>query len=308
LSTHSPADLQAATARLIDLIMDIESPGWRVYDSMRTAAKNNPQLMAGMFSVASFQKTADQRAALQAMTVEDLQLRHASAKAEKARKEEAARFYNLPKAMANYAYWLSLDFWTQDEAVALLLGRNPEVVTWNAVNDLLHPPKKVFGRAPVSTPFLQLFERLRHAAQRSEVMTASPNLKPRAVAQWGQRMLGAKLPKQLQALLDAPVTAAPAIADTQQQPTAGTMDKPPSEPVLVRRKALTAMVNVWPTVESDLRHAGENGLQAAAKASQHGMWKEKEALEWARQNAKRTDTAPAPNTPAYRSSVFHQTK
>lgn len=42
--------------------------------------------------------------------------------------KEIFLFFNQPSAMADYEYWLDLDFWTADEAAALSIGRDPTVV------------------------------------------------------------------------------------------------------------------------------------------------------------------------------------
>jgi hypothetical protein len=286
LSTHSPSDHDAVKARLIDSIMDIESPWWRIHDAIIKAVPSTAQALNQTPTTAEARKIAAHRATLQAMDMDSLQQRHGTVKKEKERRDEAGRFYNQAKAMADYAYWLSLDFWTQDEAIALLLGRNPEIVTWDAVDKTMRPPKRFMGPVAVSTPFLQLFERLRHAAQRSEAMTASPKLKPEDVARWGNSKLGERLPKQLQALLTNEAQAGRALpeAAATNEHSAATQD----EPVLVKRKALTNRADLWPTVESDLRNSATNGLGEAAKADEYGMWKESEALEWARRRGKLT--------------------
>jgi len=46
---------------------------------------------------------------------------------------------------------------------------------------------------------------------------------------------------------------------------------------------------MWSSIESDLRHANENGLGEVAKAPGHGYWLEDKALVWARQNGKLKD-------------------
>lgn len=45
-------------------------------------------------------------------------------------REENERFYNLKSADADYAHWSKAAHWTIDEATALSLGKEPEVVTW----------------------------------------------------------------------------------------------------------------------------------------------------------------------------------
>ncbi len=44
--------------------------------------------------------------------------------------EEQQRFYNQPNAKADYAYWAKMSFWTVEEGVSLLLGKNPRKVSW----------------------------------------------------------------------------------------------------------------------------------------------------------------------------------
>jgi hypothetical protein len=55
------------------------------------------------------------------------------AKAAKRQKQadakEAARFYNQASASADFDFWTKHEYWTFEEALALLLGKNPEVVT-----------------------------------------------------------------------------------------------------------------------------------------------------------------------------------
>lgn len=55
---------------------------------------------------------------------------------------------------------------------------------------------------------------------------------------------------------------------------------------MVKRAALRKLSDRWPTVENDLNHADRNGLREAAKAAEHGMWREEDALEWARREGK----------------------
>jgi hypothetical protein len=70
---------------------------------------------------------------------------------------------------------------------------------------------------------------------------------------------------------------------------------PPGPPPIERRKLAALKREVrgrWPSVESDFRHADENGLKATAKLpDQHGDWDLNAALRWARERGKLTDTA-----------------
>lgn len=50
-----------------------------------------------------------------------------------AEREEQLRPFNTPSANADFAHWSRATYWTLDEALALALGRAPEVVTWKEV-------------------------------------------------------------------------------------------------------------------------------------------------------------------------------
>lgn len=70
-----------------------------------------------------------------------------------------------------------------------------------------------------------------------------------------------------------------------------------SSPVIERRKraALIRELRVrWPSIECDLRHSGENGLNAAAKLPEHGDWNKTAALRWAEENGKLVDGTSKP--------------
>lgn len=87
----------------------------------------------------------EQRAAMEAYTDELSALSEdqlaARARAERAKqneearrleaeREEAGRFHNRPGAIADWPYWAKQAYWTIDEAVALSLGKDPRIVTW----------------------------------------------------------------------------------------------------------------------------------------------------------------------------------
>lgn len=47
------------------------------------------------------------------------------------------RFFNGSKASANFERWAKQPCWTLDEATALILGKNPEVVNWDNIEPLV---------------------------------------------------------------------------------------------------------------------------------------------------------------------------
>ncbi len=60
---------------------------------------------------------------------------------EKAEEEENNRFFFDPSARADYLEWTQYESWTVDQATALLLGKDPEVVSWDVVNPLVYKSK-----------------------------------------------------------------------------------------------------------------------------------------------------------------------
>jgi hypothetical protein len=70
--------------------------------------------------------------------------------------EERRRFFHSASATANFEYWCKAAYWTLDEAIALVLGKEPSVVTPAAMKPFRHV-----------SPFVANFERLRNLAARA---------------------------------------------------------------------------------------------------------------------------------------------
>jgi hypothetical protein len=109
------------------------------------------------------QEIADYKATLRAMPPDALQalLESETKKSDEEERatidpEEKARFYNQPYADADFNHWSRAAHWTLDEAVALSLGKNPEVVNWKALE-----PYQFTSR------FVIQYARLRDLAQRA---------------------------------------------------------------------------------------------------------------------------------------------
>lgn len=190
------------TNPLVESILNLQFPSKRIWEQMQigfAAAKPCAE-------VPELQKVKQRRAELQALSSDELRRLHAQLVAEQSRQEaareaaaEAARFYNQPQAQANFAFWLKVDFWTFDDAIALLLGKNPQVVTWAAVDQAVKP-KGFFRGAPVRSKFLSEYMMVRDLALRSDVMTRGPKLRPEDVVTWAMRRVDLKLPEPLRAL------------------------------------------------------------------------------------------------------------
>lgn len=104
--------------------------------------------------------TSMPREAFQALC-DDEQAKASREAIEKANAEEEAHFFNHPTALADFAYWAKSAHWTIDEGVALLLGRDPRIVSASSVEklqrvsafakkygDLQRLAERQFGRPP----------------------------------------------------------------------------------------------------------------------------------------------------------------
>jgi hypothetical protein len=92
--------------------------------------------------------------------------------------QERNQFFNQPRADADVAYWASASYWTLDETAALSLGKEPRVVTWEAVS----PHSDI-------SPFAKAFEARRELVNRAEVMgQLLHKTPPSAVLAWAERM------------------------------------------------------------------------------------------------------------------------
>jgi len=105
------------------------------------------------------------RRELAALTPEALVARFNEAKGKefeqlrvKAEQEERERFYNHPTATADFNHWAKAAHWTLDEAIALSLGKAPELVRWEKLQSL----------TAVGSPFVTQYARRRDLALRAK--------------------------------------------------------------------------------------------------------------------------------------------
>lgn len=59
--------------------------------------------------------------------------------------EERKRFFNLPTANADIDYWSKQAYWSIDEAIALILGKDPRKVTWKNLEPYLSTSRLLPG-------------------------------------------------------------------------------------------------------------------------------------------------------------------
>ena len=113
----------------------------------RLAGKDNSDSLA---EVMTLQK------GLEELSEADLEKAYVEAYYQVRERQEAARAFNQPYARANFEHWARCAYWSIEESVALVLGREPKFANW----EILRP------FADVST-FVQQFDRINDLAHRA---------------------------------------------------------------------------------------------------------------------------------------------
>ncbi|RUQ84481.1 hypothetical protein [Legionella septentrionalis] len=103
--------------------------------------------------------------------------------------EEKKAFYNQPRAEANFEYWVKQAYWTIDEGIALILGKNPRIVNWDSI-----------GR--YSSPFINKFKEIREISERYlEENILLSKLPPATFLDWVEK-IGYEIPAELSSLVN----------------------------------------------------------------------------------------------------------
>lgn len=102
--------------------------------------------------------------------------------------KDATRFYNQPGAAADFTFWCKVDYWTADEAAALLLGCDPRSVNPTTLEQELLKGTGLLGLGdrPARSKFHDSFDGLRTLLSRAEALSA-PKIRPASVRAWAQR-------------------------------------------------------------------------------------------------------------------------
>lgn len=295
-------------------------PRFQILDALAFAASLNPNSKA---AAEDHKRTKDEaRGELMVLPIHELRNRVqkqeaqaaadqvARAESEKKRKQEKAarearaaaerevnKFYNLSSSTADFRHWATMDYWSFDEALALLMGKDPQIMTKEAMRKEIEPEFSLLLLSPSSHPksnFVRRYEALRTVAERAGDMKPA-QLLPLNVLLWAHRSGAIAPPAELvQAVSDRlqrsqpkPVQSAPVAPSEPAKASAPVVLPPPATSTQLKRFALIQKhERAWPSIEADLRHANENGLSESAKANRHGFWLEEPALQWARQNGK----------------------
>lgn len=170
---------------------------------------------------------------------------------------DAQRFYNQPKAMADFGYWCKLPYWTLDEAVALILGRDPHMVNPETLERELKQKTGLLniGKLPERRPFHQAYARLRTLIERAEAMNVD-RLQPAEVVAWATRSQALRLPDKLVQIVGANDVAPP--TEVSQ------VSESPSPPTSKRR---TGTPKTWTPAELEKlkQHRAAHGTKASAE-------------------------------------------
>jgi hypothetical protein len=125
------------------------------------------------------------RAELQAKSDEELEAMHTAAteqqhkrEAIKASIDEKGRFFNWRDANADFDYWAKLEYWTFDEALLLLHGKSPDVMTWKDLEPIVQV-----------SAFAKKFAATRKLAMRAEQMKrGTGSVWPIAALDWAKQL------------------------------------------------------------------------------------------------------------------------
>ena len=145
--------------------------------------------------------------------------------------DDQRRFFNQPKAKADFNYWSKMPEWTLDEAIVLSFGKNPEYVTWSQLNAILS----------YTSPFVEECIKLRKLVERAKkahhftdaaLPTQYDPIRPYKFVQWMQAN-GISFPEKLAAnvLQSNIVSARP---KTPVERTLEQLNEPIKQPPFVR--------------------------------------------------------------------------
>lgn len=153
------------SAKPIEYLTRRKFPDWRAVQIPPSISSIGRGGIPHDYRVKRLQEIEAYRADLKSKSVDDLlalyqqeQAKEAQALQAKADREERQRFFNQPSAKADFGHWSKAAHWTLDEAIALALGKNPQVVTWDRVKELTN-----------ISPFAQHYAQIRDLAQRAKV-------------------------------------------------------------------------------------------------------------------------------------------
>lgn len=113
---------------------------------------------------------------------------------EQERLRQARLFFNQPEAKADFNYWGKMPSWTTDEAVALLLDKDPRVVNWGNIS----PHATSMHKKPES--FAKEYQDLRDLLIRKYGTNQHTVIAPSELIEWANSV-ALKAPEELQEMV-----------------------------------------------------------------------------------------------------------
>ena len=107
--------------------------------------------------------------------------------------DDQRRFFNEPKAAADFEHWGRMDLWSLDEAVSLSFGKDPRVVS----------RKRVEGILSYTSPFASKYRELCEVIERAmQAKNLTDPVKPEIFVAWVERS-GIPFPENLKEIVKA---------------------------------------------------------------------------------------------------------
>jgi hypothetical protein len=211
----------------IEYLLEIKFPGGLYPQPLRSYPNRSPNSP----SASRLEQIKIERERLSRLPSSEISLLCVAVHDAKYEQAEKELFFNLPAANADFEYWAKMEFWTTEETVALLLGKNPEVVSWGKVQPYLNRVEnflKERQRFGEDAPALDLrpdlatqYERLRkHALRASAFNHSAEKIAPSVAMQWAREYGDISIPQQLTELITTEQIASLVlpIATTQEKP------------------------------------------------------------------------------------------
>ena len=236
MNPPDPADVETVLRHLHPekYLLDPLVAGLKGLAAVKGLPDPSDEFLASMPEARKLQET---RQRLLAMSAEEVAHYASQAKAvqaarDKAKAEalEAARFYNQRAAFADFAFWAEVENWSPDDSVALLLGRDPRVVSPDTLAAELKTGTRVpnLGKVDGRAAFHRQFDDLQTLLRRSDALSA-PLLKPQAVLTWARTVAAITMPPGLASALESKVNALQLPSTEQTVWAPGAMKRWPPE-------------------------------------------------------------------------------
>ena len=112
------------------------------------------------------------------------------------RRRQKKLFFNQPNTKADFDYWCKMSSWTTDEAVALLLDKDPRVVSWKNIFSYANPVRD-YNKPEI---FAKEYQNLRELLIRQYGTNQDIKIVPSELIDWANGV-GLEVPEELQKIV-----------------------------------------------------------------------------------------------------------